>query len=59
MASLEGENAKVIDKFNGEYFNLWKSKLKMGLISMDLWDIVAISKATLPSNDNLKVKKNY
>jgi hypothetical protein len=27
MASFEGESARVIDKFNGENFNLWKFKI--------------------------------
>jgi hypothetical protein len=40
MASFEGENAKVIDKFNGENFNLSKFKMEMVLASMDLWEIV-------------------
>jgi hypothetical protein len=29
MASFEGENARVIDKFNGENFSLWKFKMEM------------------------------
>jgi hypothetical protein len=40
MTSFEGENARVIDKFNGENFNLWKFKMEMVLASMDLWEIV-------------------
>ncbi len=31
MASFEGESARVIDKFNGENFNLWKFKMEMVL----------------------------
>ncbi len=49
MASFEGENAKVIDKFNGENFNLWKFKMEMVLASMDLWEIVEDN--TSVSND--------
>ncbi len=40
MASFEGESARVIDKFNGENFTLWKFKMEMVLASMDLWEIV-------------------
>jgi hypothetical protein len=40
MASFEGESARVIDKFNGENFNLWKFKMEMVLASMDLWEII-------------------
>ncbi len=40
MASFEGESTRVIDKFNGENFSLWKFKMEMVLASMDLWEIV-------------------
>ena len=40
MTSFESKAARIIDKFNGENFNLWKFKIKMLLASMDLWDIV-------------------
>ena len=40
MAYLESEAAKVIDKFHGEKFSLWKFKMGMALASVDLWDIV-------------------
>lgn len=59
MASLEGENAQVTNKFNGKNFNLWKSKLKLGLIFMDLWDIMVESEAAPPPNSSPKVKKEY
>jgi hypothetical protein len=39
MALFEGESTRVVDKFNGENFNLWKFKMEMVLASMDLWDI--------------------
>jgi hypothetical protein len=44
MALFEGESTRVIDKFNGENFNLWKFKMEMVLASMDLWEIVDGSK---------------
>lgn len=37
MASLEGDNVIVINKFNGENFNLYIVTLELGLVSMDLW----------------------
>jgi hypothetical protein len=59
MASFEGESARVIDKFNGENFNLWKFKMDMVLASMDLWEIVDGSKEAPPSNSDPKVIKEY
>ena len=40
MASLEGESVRVLEKFNGTNFNLWKFKMNLALSSMDLWEIV-------------------
>jgi hypothetical protein len=59
MASFEGESARVIDKFNGENFNLWKFKMEMVLASMDLWEIVDGSEEAPPSNSDPKVIKEY
>ncbi len=59
MASFEGESARVIDKFNGENFNLWKFKMEMVLASMDLWQIVDGSEEAPPSNLDPKVIKEY
>ncbi len=59
MASLEGESARVIDKFHGGNFNLWKFKIEMLLASMDLWDIVDESEEAPSSNADPKVKKEY
>jgi len=58
-ASFEGESARVIDKFNGENFNLWKFKMEMVLASMDLWKIVDGSEEVPPSNSDPKVIKEY
>jgi hypothetical protein len=33
MASFEGTSVRVIDKFNGENFNLWKFKMETPLTS--------------------------
>ena len=59
MMSLEGEGTRVIDKFNGEDFNTWKFKSEMGLVSVDLWDIVNESKEGPPFNIDPKVRKDY
>jgi N-glycosylase/DNA lyase len=59
MALFEGESTKVIDKFNGENFNLWKFKMEMVLASMDLWEIVDESEEAPPSNADPKVIKEY
>jgi hypothetical protein len=59
MALFEGESARVIDKFNGENFNLWKFKMEMVLASMDLWEIVDESKEAPPSDVDPKVIKEY
>ena len=44
MAYLGRKRARVMDKFHGERFSLWKFKMKMVLAFMDLWDIVNESK---------------
>lgn len=40
MTLVEGDGSRVINKFNGENFNLLKFKLEMGLASVDIWAIV-------------------
>ena len=40
MTSFEGEGSKVIDKFNGFNFQLWKFKMEMVMAEKELWDIV-------------------
>jgi transposase InsO family protein len=59
MASFEGESARVIDKFKGENFNLWKFKMEMVLASMDLWEIVDDSEEAPADDADTKVKKDY
>lgn len=46
MTLVEGDGSRVINKLNGENFNLLKFKLEMGLASVDLWAIVDKSKAS-------------
>jgi hypothetical protein len=53
MALFEGESTKVIDKFNGENFNLWKFTMEMVLASMDLWEIIDGSEEAPPSYEYL------
>jgi hypothetical protein len=59
MTLIEGDGSRVINKFNGENFNLLKFKLEMGLASVDLWAIVDESEASPHSNVDPKVKKKY
>lgn len=57
MASHEGDGARVINKFNGKKFNLWKFKLDMRLAYVNLWNIVDAFEEASPSNTDPKVKK--
>lgn len=57
MTSFDSEAVTLIDKFNGENFNLWKSKIRMLLASMDIWNIVDISEKTRPSDVDPKMLK--
>ena len=59
MASFESDNAKSIDKFTGENFNLWKFKLEVKFVSVDLYGIVDKSEAIPPSNVDPKIQKEY
>lgn len=40
MASFEDEGLKVVEKFEGGNFYLWKFKIVMVLDNKDLWEIV-------------------
>ena len=59
MASFQNEDTRIIDKFNEGKFNLWKFKIKLLLVPMDLWDSVDWSKKPSPSNADSKVLKEY
>ena len=59
MAYLEREGTRVMDKFHREIFSLWKFKMKMVFVFMNLWDIVDGSEKTLSSNTDPKVLKEY
>ena len=59
MASFKSEATRIIKKFIGGNFNLWRLKIEMLLASMDLCDILDRSQETLPSNVDPKVLKEY
>ena len=59
MASSEGEGLRLVDKFNGDNFSLWKFKMEMILSAKDLWDIVDQSEPPPPSTADEKDKKYY
>ena len=51
MAIYEGETTRVVDKFNGDNFSLFKFKMEMILDEKDLWNIVEGNEEA-PSSDN-------
>ena len=59
VTSFECEADRIINKFNGGKFNLWKFKIEMWLASMNLWDIVDRSEEPPSSNADPKVFKEY
>jgi hypothetical protein len=59
MGSSEGEGLTMMDKFNGENFNLYKFKLEMFLAAKDLWEIADGSEAPPPSTASDADKKTY
>ncbi len=59
MASSDNEALRVVDKFNGENFSLWKFKMEMVLASKDLWDIVDGSEEAPPSTADAKDIKAF
>ena len=59
MASNEGEGVRVIDKFAGENFGLWKFKMEMILAEKDLWEIVEGTEAPPAADAEANTKKAY
>lgn len=59
MTSFKSKAARIIDKFNDENFNFWKFKIKMLLVSMDLWDTMDKYEEVPPSNADPIVLKEY
>jgi hypothetical protein len=50
MSSFQMESLKVMEKFDGANFHLWKFKMRMMLSKHGLWKFVDGS-ATLPSEE--------
>lgn len=59
MAFFEGEGPKIVDKFNGVNFYLWKFKIEMVMAEKELWGIVDDSKEPPHSTSNLRVMQAY
>lgn len=59
MAMFEGESSKLVEKFDGVNFHLWKFKMEMLLASKDLWEIVEGSEEVPCEDDDVKAFKAY
>jgi hypothetical protein len=59
IASFEGESVRVLEKFNGTNFNLWKFKMNLALSSIDLWKIVEGMEEAPPFDASDKEKIDY
>lgn len=59
MAASDSEGLRIVDKFNGENFSLWKFKMEMVLSSKELWDIVDGSEEPPPSSSDVKERKAF
>lgn len=59
MTSSEGVELRVMDKFSGENFGLWKFKMEMLLSEKDLWDIVDGSEVAPPKEAQDSVQKDF
>ena len=59
MASYEGEGPKVVDKFDGMNFHLWKFKMEMVMAEKELWDIVDGSEEPPHSTSDPRVMQTY
>ena len=59
MASYEGESLKIVDKFRGDNFHVWKAKMELLLSTLDLWEIVDESEKAPGEEASSKVKKDY
>jgi hypothetical protein len=57
MSSFQMESLKVMEKFDGGNFHLWKFKMRMMLSKHGLWKFVDGS-ATLPSEEFVRVDYN-
>ena len=59
MATFEGEGAKVVDKFDGVNFHLWKFKMEMVMAEKELWEIVEGSEEPPSSDAEARVRTAY
>ena len=59
MASFEGEGPKVVDKFDGVNFHLWKFKMEMVIAEKELWEIVEGSEKAPSCDADARVKLAY
>ena len=59
MAHPNSKTARVMDKFHGERFSLWKLKMEMVMASIDVWNIINKSENAPPSDADPKVLKEY
>ncbi len=57
MSSFQLESLKVMEKFDGGNFHLWKFKMRMMFFKHGLWKFVDGS-ATLPSEELARVDYN-
>ena len=59
MASYEGGCPKVVDKFDGVIFHLWKFKMEMVMAEKELWEIVDGSEEPPHSTSDPRVMQAY
>jgi transposase InsO family protein len=59
MASFEGEGPKVVDKFDGVNFHLWKFKMEMVMAEKELWEIVEGSEEPPFSSTDPRIMQAY
>jgi hypothetical protein len=59
MASFEGEGLKIVEKFRGDNFHVWKAKIELLLSTLDLWKIVDESEEAPGEEASSKVRKDY
>jgi len=57
MSSFQMESLKVMEKFDGGNFHLWKSKMRMMLSKHGLWKFVD-GNATFPSEEVVRADYN-
>ena len=59
MASYDAEGPKVVDKFNGVNFHLWKFKMEMVMAKKELSEIVDGSEEPPHSTSDPRVMQAY